>query len=84
LFHIGLHAGNTSEDLIAPSLRKIIETPNIAKVGVAILNADFSRLENWFHLKPKGAFELSHLHNLITFGPEHPELITTKLKALVS
>lgn len=84
LFHIGLHSGKTANDLIAPSLRKIIESPSIIKTGVSIQGADFSRLETWFGLKPQGAFELSHLHNLITYGPETPEMITTRLRALVS
>ncbi|ORX96970.1 hypothetical protein BCR34DRAFT_497317, partial [Clohesyomyces aquaticus] len=82
LFHIGLHIGRTCDDIIAPSLRKIIESPNITKTGVAVLNADFSRLIKFFGLKPKAAFELSHLHRLVTFGPRKPELITTKLVKL--
>ncbi|KAF2702834.1 hypothetical protein K504DRAFT_464019 [Pleomassaria siparia CBS 279.74] len=82
LFHIGLHDGTTPEQIIAPSLRKIIESPSITKTGVAILKADFSRLQNMFGLKPQGAFELSHLHRLVTFGARRPELITTKMVAL--
>lgn len=82
--HIGLHTGKTPEDLIAPSLRKILESPKIVKTGVNIVRADFSRLEKWFDLKPRGAFELSHLHNLVTFGAKQPELLTTKLRGLVS
>ncbi|CAJ2499846.1 Uu.00g026990.m01.CDS01 [Anthostomella pinea] len=82
LFHIGLHEGQTSDELIAPSLRLIIESPNIIKTGVAIMNADFKRLRDHFGLQPKGAFELSHLHRLISHGPQNPELVTTKLCAL--
>jgi ribonuclease D len=82
LFHIGLHAGRTTEDIIAPSLRKIIESPTIAKTGVAILNADFNRISRFFGLKPQAAFELSHLHRLVHFGGRKPELITTKLVSL--
>ncbi|KAI0158094.1 hypothetical protein GGR57DRAFT_35273 [Xylariaceae sp. FL1272] len=84
LFHISLHAGNTTEELIAPTLRKIIESPNILKTGVAIMNADFKRLKAHFGLEPKGAFELSHLHNLVTHGPSSPEQCTTKLRSLSS
>lgn len=82
LFHIGLHSGTSPNDLLAPSLRSIIESPDISKCGVAVLNADFSRLEKWFRLKPRGAFELSHLHNLITYGAANPSKCTTKLKRL--
>ena len=84
MFHIGLHVGKTTEDLIAPSLRMIIESPNILKTGVCVLKADFARLEKWFDLKPRGAFELSHLHNLVTYGAEQPNLLTTRLRGLVS
>jgi ribonuclease D len=82
LFHIGLHPGRTTEDIIAPSLQKIIESPTIAKTGVAIANADFSRMSRFFGLKPQAAFELSHLHRLVHFGGRNPELITTKLVRL--
>lgn len=82
LFHIGLHSGSTAKDLLAPSLRKLIEDPAIAKCGVAVHNADFARLQQWFGLKPCGAFELSHLHNLVTHGASSPTKCTTKLKKL--
>lgn len=82
LFHIGLHQGQTAKDVLAPTLRKIIESDDITKTGVGILNADFSRLRRWFGLKPRGAFELSHLHNLVTYGKAHPTRVTTKMKAL--
>ncbi|KAF2467821.1 uncharacterized protein BDR25DRAFT_233455 [Lindgomyces ingoldianus] len=79
LFHIGAHVGTTCDDLIAPSLKKILESPNITKTGVSVLNADFARLVKFFDLKPQGAFELSHLYRLVAFGSEKPELITRRL-----
>ncbi|KUI67626.1 Werner syndrome ATP-dependent helicase [Cytospora mali] len=82
LFHIGLHSGNTPNDLLAPSLRRIIESPDISKCGVAIQSADFLRLQKWFGLKPRGAVELSHLHNLITYGASDPSKCTRKLRSL--
>ncbi|KAI1143751.1 hypothetical protein F5Y05DRAFT_362419 [Hypoxylon sp. FL0543] len=82
LFHIARHDGETSEDLIAPSLRRIIESVNILKTGVAVLNADFSRLEKHFHLHPRGAFELSHLHHLVTTKSHNSGKVTSKLCAL--
>lgn len=84
LFHIGLHSGSTAKDLLAPALRKIIEDPAIAKCGVAVHNADFARLQLWFGLKPRGAFELSHLHNLVSFGASNPAKCTTKLRGLAA
>lgn len=82
LFHIGLHAGQTPKDILAPNLRRIIESADITKTGVGILNADFSRLRRWFDLEPRGAFELSHLHNLVRYGEKYPIKVTTRMKAL--
>jgi ribonuclease D len=82
LFHIGLHPGKTTEDIIAPSLRKLLESPTIGKVGVSVLMADFSRLIRFFGLKPKGAIELSHLYRLVKFGPRKPEFVSVKLVSL--
>lgn len=65
VFHIGLHVGDTAEELIAPTLRRIIEDPDITKAGINTLNADFMRLKMHFGLNPRSAFELSHLHNLL-------------------
>jgi ribonuclease D len=66
LFHIGQHSGSTIDQVIAPSLRKIIESPNIIKIGRCIVGADFSRLIKFFGLKPQAAFEIAHLHKLVT------------------
>jgi ribonuclease D len=82
LFHIGLHPGKTVDDIIAPSLRKLIEDPKIGKLGVGVLSADFARLRRFFHLKPRGAVELSHLYRLTKFGSWKPELVSTKLVSL--
>ena len=84
LFHIGLHTGETTDDIMAPSLRKLIESPDIGKIGVGILNADFARLNKYFKLQPKAAVELSHLHRLVTFGGRKPELVSTKLTSLAT
>jgi ribonuclease D len=82
LFHIGAIKGKTTQDLIAPSLRKIIENEDIAKCGVGVLNADFSRLAQHFKINPRGAFEISHLHRLVSYGALDPKLVTTRLVAL--
>ncbi|CAO2647311.1 Nn.00g082330.m01.CDS01 [Neocucurbitaria sp. VM-36] len=82
LFHIGLHPGKTVDEIIAPSLRQLIESPTISKLGVGVLNADFSRLRKYFCLDPKGAFELSHLYRLVKFGGYKPDLVSTKLVSL--
>ncbi|KAJ8129832.1 hypothetical protein O1611_g3799 [Lasiodiplodia mahajangana] len=82
LFHISLHEGDTVDDLIAPSLKEIIESSKIIKAGVNILRADFYRLKTHFNLEPKGAFELSHLYNLVAYGSTEPRRVTTRLRNL--
>ncbi|KAH6638934.1 hypothetical protein C7974DRAFT_387572 [Boeremia exigua] len=82
LFHIGLHTGDTTDEILAPSLRKLIEDPKIGKLGVGILSADFARLHKFFKLDPKGAIELSHLHRLVTFGKRAPNQVSTKMTSL--
>lgn len=42
------------------------------------MNVDFLRLQRFFNLAPRGAFELSHLHNLVTYGAG----ATTRLRKL--
>lgn len=71
LFHIALFKGKTAEELLPPVLRIIIESPDIYKVGVAI-KGDFSRLEKFLGVKPKGVFELSRLHNLVENYDDDP------------
>ncbi|TRX88756.1 hypothetical protein FHL15_010326 [Xylaria flabelliformis] len=82
LFHISLHEGDTVADLITPTLKEIIESSKIKKAGVNVMSADFSRLRAYFNLEPKGAFELSHLYNLVTYGAVAPHLVTTKIRQL--
>lgn len=73
IFHIGCIDGDTTDQLFAPSLRKIIESPNIAKMGVSILAADFGRLRRGFRLWPRGAFELNHLDHITNYPEAVPE-----------
>lgn len=67
LFHIAAFPNNTVEDLVAPTLKKIMEDPEITKVGVAI-KADCTRLRNFLEIDPRGIFELSHLYKLVRYS----------------
>ncbi len=68
LFHIAMYPkSNELADLVAPSLKKILEDPEITKVGVSI-KADCTRVRNYLKIDPKGLFELSHLHKLVKFS----------------
>lgn len=82
LFHIALHDGTTAAELLAPSLRKIIESPNITKTGVAILNADGKRLKRYMALKPAGFFELSYLHRVVKYSMTDPSKVSKTLFSL--
>ncbi|KAL1847512.1 hypothetical protein Daus18300_013935 [Diaporthe australafricana] len=83
LIHIGAFTGKKPKDFIGPTMQTIIESPRIRKAGVNILAADFQRLRDWFELEPQGAVELSHLHNLVTYGRSgQTSQCTTKLCAL--
>lgn len=68
IFHIDLIPGETVNELIAPSLRKIIESPRYAKAGVGVLECDFRRLRRFFRLWPRGAFELTYLHYVLNYA----------------
>jgi hypothetical protein len=68
LFHIALFPGDSADALVAPTLKKIMENPEITKLGVAI-KADCTRLRNFLQIDPKGIFELSHLFKLVKYSP---------------
>jgi hypothetical protein len=67
LFHIALFPGNGIDDLVAPSLKKIMEDPSVTKTGVAI-KADCTRLRKYLNIHSQGLFELSHLYKLVKFS----------------
>jgi hypothetical protein len=82
LFHIALYPGDKLEDLVAPSLKKIMEDASITKVGVAI-KADCTRLRKFLSIDSKGLFELSHLYKLVKYShSKEPKLINKRLVAL--
>ncbi|KAH8820048.1 ribonuclease H-like domain-containing protein [Xylogone sp. PMI_703] len=67
LFHIALFPKDEVKDLVVDSLKKILEDPEITKVGVHI-GGDCTRLRNYLGIKPRGIFELSHLYKLVKFS----------------
>ena len=67
LFHIAAFSKDTVDDLVAPTLKKIMENPEITKVGVAI-KGDCTRLRNFLKIEPRGIFELSHLYKLVRYS----------------
>ncbi|KAK4238706.1 ribonuclease H-like domain-containing protein [Achaetomium macrosporum] len=66
LFHIAAYP-KKAVDLVAPSLKKIMEDPEITKVGVCI-KGDCTRLSEFLGIKTRGQFELSHLYKLVKYS----------------
>lgn len=83
LFHIALFEGKTADELLPPTLRSILESPEIIKVGVAV-KGDFSRLSKYLDVQPQGVFELSRLHNLVEWFATDPSKVTKKLVGLAA
>ena len=82
LSHIGLFPKDSVDDLVAPTLRKIMEDPNVLKCGVAI-KADCTRMRKYLGVDVKGIFELSHLHRLVKFSESGEyDLINKRLCSL--
>jgi hypothetical protein len=65
LFHIALYPKN--DKLVAPSLRKMMEDPEVTKAGVCI-KGDCTRLRKFMGVDSKGVFELSHLYKLVKYS----------------
>ncbi|KAJ6145568.1 hypothetical protein N7470_009463 [Penicillium chermesinum] len=64
-------------DLVAPSLKLILESPEITKVGVSI-KADTTRLRKYLGINAVSIFELSHLFKLVKFGQSNPKLVNKR------
>ncbi|KGO77494.1 hypothetical protein PITC_038020 [Penicillium italicum] len=65
------------EDLVSPSLKRLVESPDVIKVGVSI-KADCTRLRKYLGIDAKATFELSHLYKLIKYGKDNPKLVNKR------
>jgi hypothetical protein len=83
LFHIALFSGTEVKQLMPPSLKAVLESPDICKVGVAI-KGDFKRLEKYLDIQAQGVFELSRLHNLVEWYEVDPSKVSKKLISLAA
>lgn len=82
LFHLAAYPRNDS--LVAPSLKKVLEDPEITKVGVWI-KGDCTRLAQHLGIQARGVFELSHLYKLVKYSKsgEH-SLINKRIVSLAT
>ena len=67
LFHLAGHWGDGVDELLAPTLKRILECGDILKVGVNVAQ-DRTRLEHHLNIKGNGYFELSHLYKLVKYA----------------
>jgi len=67
LFHLAGHRGCGADELLAPTLKRILECGDILKVGVNVAQ-DRTRLEHHLNIKGNGYFELSHLYKLVKYA----------------
>lgn len=81
LFHVALFP--KSSDLVTPTFRKIMEDPNVSKVGVHI-QGDCTRLKNYLGVSTRGIFELSHLYKLVKFLPQKRQDLINKVPVALS
>lgn len=65
------------QDLAVPSIKRILELPDITKVGVAI-KADATRLRKYLGIEAQSIFELSHLYKLVKHGLTNPKLVNKR------
>lgn len=63
LFHVGCFP--KCDDLVPKMFKKIMENPDITKVGVWI-KGDATRLRTHMNIDSRGLMELSHLYKLVT------------------
>ncbi|OJJ36853.1 hypothetical protein ASPWEDRAFT_431801 [Aspergillus wentii DTO 134E9] len=78
LFQIALfHPARNVQDLVSPSLKRVLESPDITKVGVSI-KADCTRLQKYLGITARSIFELSHLFKLVKYCQTSPKLINKR------
>ncbi|OJJ42947.1 hypothetical protein ASPZODRAFT_146515 [Penicilliopsis zonata CBS 506.65] len=78
LFHLALfRPARHAQDLLPPSLRLLLEDPQVTKTGVAI-KADCTRLRKFLGVHPRAIFELSHLFKLLKYGRDQPALVNRR------
>ncbi|ERT02048.1 hypothetical protein HMPREF1624_00345 [Sporothrix schenckii ATCC 58251] len=80
LFHLSLYPAK--DDLMAPTLRRILEDASSIKAGVCI-RGDATRMRKFLNVDMRGVMELSHLHKLVTYSKSgETSLINKKLVSL--
>ncbi|KAJ5975382.1 hypothetical protein N7481_009089 [Penicillium waksmanii] len=79
LFQIALFKpARTLDDFVAPSLKRLLESEEVTKVGVSI-KADATRLRKFLGIDTRSILELSHLFKLVKHGHTDPKLVNKRM-----
>ncbi|KAF7593373.1 hypothetical protein BBP40_011562 [Aspergillus hancockii] len=79
LFHVAMfRLARGAKDFVSPSLKQILESQDITKVGVSI-KADCTRVRKFLGIDARAIFELSHLYKLVKYCHSEPKLINKRL-----
>lgn len=82
LFHVARYSStNNVDDFAVPTLKRIMESRDIIKVGVAV-KGDCTRLRKFLNIDSRGTFELSHLYKLVKFSSGDVKKINKMLVSL--
>lgn len=78
LLHLARYPGATQlDDFVTPSLKQLMESPDVTKVGVAI-KGDSTRLQKFLGITCRGLFELSYLYKLVKYCEGHLQKLDRK------
>ncbi|KAI4173361.1 MAG: hypothetical protein LQ348_006596, partial [Seirophora lacunosa] len=84
IFHLARFSkGDSIDQLVAPSLRQIMESASITKVGVSI-KSDCTRVRKFLGINSCGLFELSHLYKLVKYATNDVKKINKMLVSLAT
>ncbi|KAI6811620.1 ribonuclease H-like protein [Hortaea werneckii] len=78
IFHLARFPGESTEQLIPPSLRSILESETTIKSGVNVAG-DARRILNHLGIEMKGLFELSHLYKIVHYSATQPYKVNKRM-----
>lgn len=71
LFHFARFSQQSGVDLMPPTLKRILQSPSIIKVG-ANIKGDCTRIRTHLNVHPNGIMELSHLYKIVRYSVSEP------------
>ncbi|GAB1741876.1 hypothetical protein NU219Hw_g7282t1 [Hortaea werneckii] len=78
IFHLARFPGESTDQLIPPSLRSVLESEDTIKAGVNVAG-DAKRIQNHLGIEMKGLFELSHLYKIVHYSATQPHLVNKRM-----